>query len=314
MPRETPEKIDPEQVIQRDPGGKLDAQALEQLSDAERRIIIEKGTERPFSGKYWNHFAEGVYLCRRCGAQLYHSKSKFRSDCGWPSFDEEIPGAVRRQLDADGRRTEILCAACAGHLGHVFTGERSTPKNVRHCVNSASMVFRPDQKQSMTQRAIFAGGCFWGVEHYMQLIRGVLAARSGYAGGKVENPTYEQVCTGRTGHAEAVEVVFDPAKVSYEQLARRFFEIHDPTQVNRQGPDTGTQYRSVIFYLDEEQQKITENLISKLRANGYDVATEVTPASHFYPAEPYHQDYIRKHPNRYICHIPIQRFDVRASK
>jgi peptide methionine sulfoxide reductase msrA/msrB len=280
------------------------------LSDHEKHIILEKGTERPFSGKYWDHFEPGVYLCRQCGAVLYRSESKFRAHCGWPSFDDEVPGAVKRRPDADGVRTEITCAACGGHLGHVFTGEGLTDKDVRHCVNSASIVFRPAGKGA-TQEAIFAGGCFWGVEHHFQQADGVVSATSGYTGGRVADPTYEQVCTGRTGHAEAVRVVFDPNRVSYEQLARLFFEIHDPTQRNRQGPDVGTQYRSAVFCLDEQQKRTAEKLIAELRANGYDVVTQVLPASEFYAAEEYHQDYVAKHPQRKICHERVPRFEKR---
>ena len=278
------------------------------LTAEEQHVIIAQGTERPFTGKYWDHFESGTYVCRQCGAELYRSAGKFRSDCGWPSFDEELPGAVKRRRDADGSRTEILCSACDGHLGHVFEGERLTPKNVRHCVNSVSLVFRPET-QITTQAAIFAGGCFWGVEHHFNQAEGVLSATSGYTGGKVADPTYEQICTGRTGHAEAVRVVFDPERTSYEQLARVFFEIHDPTQLNRQGPDRGTQYRSAVFYRNEQQKQIAEKLITQLRDNGYNVVTQVMPTSEFYPAEAYHQDYLEQHPGRPTCHVRVPRFD-----
>ncbi len=280
------------------------------LTAEEQRIIIDKGTERPYTGRYWNHFALGLYHCRRCGSALYTSQSKFRSECGWPSFDEEIPGTVKRQRDADGERVEIICARCDGHLGHVFEGEGFTPKNTRHCVNSVSLVFRPLAVPA--QDAIFAGGCFWGVEHAFRQVPGVLSVVSGYTGGTVAKPTYEQVCTGRTGHAEAVRVLFDPQQVSYEQLARLFFEVHDPTQQDRQGPDLGSQYRSAVFCRDAAQKATIEQLIGQLRQQGYAVVTQVAPAGDFWAAEAYHQDYLNRHPGRPSCHVRVRRFERRA--
>jgi peptide methionine sulfoxide reductase msrA/msrB len=293
---------------QEEPNMPAKARNMPPLNDAERHVILEKGTERPFTGKYWNTTDPGMYVCRQCGAVLYLSDAKFASECGWPSFDDEVPGAVKRVPDADGRRTEITCAACGGHLGHVFLGEKFTPKDTRHCVNSVSLVFVPESEHPL-KRAVFAGGCFWGVEHYFREVPGVLSVKSGYTGGTVEKPTYEQVCTGKTGHAEAVEVVFDPARVSYEDLARLFFEIHNPAEVNRQGPDVGTQYRSAVFYLDDEQKRTVEKLIAILRSKGLSVATQVVPAAKFWPAEEYHQDYLRKHPDRQSCHVRVPRFE-----
>lgn len=275
---------------------------FKKLSAEEERVIVHKGTEMPFSGEYETHWEVGTYTCKRCGAELYRSEDKFDARCGWPSFDDEIPGAIKRETDADGRRTEILCANCDGHLGHVFLGEGFTPKNTRHCVNSISMEFKP-LDTAMTARAIFASGCFWGTEYHLQKVEGVIATTSGYIGGSVENPSYEDVCTGSTGHAEAVEVIYDPKAVDYETLARLFFETHDPTQVNRQGPDIGEQYRSEVFYLDEEQQKISEKLIGLLEKKGLNVATKVTEASTFYPAEEYHQDYYKRRAGTPYCHI-----------
>lgn len=279
-----------------------------QLTPEEQRVILHKGTERPFTGKYDKHFEEGTYTCKQCGAALYRSSDKFDSGCGWPSFDDEIEGAVRRLPDPDGRRTEIVCANCDGHLGHVFVGERFTAKNTRHCVNSISMVFVPVGQEVKTTRAIFASGCFWGVEYYFKKEPGVLKTVVGYTGGHVKNPTYEQVCTGRTGHAEAVEVIFDPAVTSYEKLARLFFETHDFTQVDGQGPDIGPQYRSVIFYLDDEQKATAEKLINILEGMGHDVATGVEKADVFYKAEDYHQDYYNKTGGNPYCHFKRKVF------
>jgi peptide methionine sulfoxide reductase msrA/msrB len=283
------------------------------LNAEEKRIIIDKGTERPFTGKYWNNTAKGVYLCRQCGSPLYLSESKFESHCGWPSFDDEIPDAVKRQKDTDRVRTEILCVRCGGHLGHVFEGEKFTEKNTRHCVNSASLTFVTEKNWPL-ERAIFAGGCFWGIEHYFRQTPGVLTVRPGYTGGKLPHPSYKQVCTGRTGHAEAVEILFDPGKVSYEELAKKFFELHDPTQKNRQGPDVGTQYRSAVFYTSEAQKKTVEKLITLLRERDYNVVTKVVQASTFWSAEEYHQDYLNKNPNRQNCHVRTKRFGSTEKK
>ena len=272
------------------------------LTPLEKRVILHKGTERPFSGKYDNHYEAGAYTCKQCGAKLFDSSSKFKSNCGWPSFDDQISGTVKLQPDADGMRTEILCAACGGHLGHVFVGEGYTPKNTRYCVNSISLDFDP-ASVARTETAIFASGCFWGTQYHMQRAAGVISTRVGYTGGHVDNPTYKQVCTDRTGHAEAVEVVYDSSKITYEQLVKLFFETHDFTQLNRQGPDVGTQYRSVVFYLDEKQKEIAAELIGVLRGKGHDVKTTIEPAKAFWPGEEYHQDYYEKTGKTPYCHI-----------
>jgi len=277
------------------------------LTKEEERVIIHKGTEKPFSGKYYNHKEKGTYKCKRCGSLLYRSEDKFDSGCGWPSFDDEISGAVRRQLDADGMREEIVCSNCGAHLGHVFLGEGFTEKNMRHCVNSISLQFVPDQKPQ-TQKAIFAGGCFWGVEYLFQKEKGVISTRVGYTGGDKDNPTYEDVCSGNTGHKEAVEVTFDPTKTTYEDLAKLFFEIHDPTQKSGQGPDIGEQYQSFIFYKNEEQKKTAQKLIDILTEKGYDIVTQLQKADTFWGAEGYHQDYYKKTGKTPYCHVRKQRF------
>jgi peptide methionine sulfoxide reductase msrA/msrB len=277
------------------------------LTPEEEQVIAGKGTERPFTGRFVAHKADGTYVCRRCSAPLYASGSKFESECGWPSFDEEIAGAVKRVPDADGRRTEIVCARCGGHLGHVFSGEGFTPKNTRHCVNSLSLDFAPAQPAGL-KRAVFASGCFWGTEYVFQRAAGVVSTTVGYTGGRTEKPTYKEVCSDRTGHAEAVEVVYDPGKTTYEALCRLFFETHDPTQVNRQGPDVGSQYRSVVFYADDEQKATAEKLIGSLRAKGLEVATALEPAGTFWRAEDYHQDYYSRTGKQPYCHSYTPRF------
>ncbi|QCC84819.1 bifunctional methionine sulfoxide reductase B/A protein [Desulfovibrio desulfuricans] len=322
------------------------------LSGPEADVLLRKATEPPYTGKYLDNHEAGTYICRQCGMPLYHSKDKFESGCGWPSFDTELPGAVRRVPDADGRRVEIVCANCGGHLGHVFEGEGFTDKNTRHCVNSLSMSFAPagsDAEKAALARfaaktgssaaaptatpaavkasespagqkaapggcsatAIMAGGCFWGVEDAFQKLPGVCEAVSGYTGGHTVNPSYEDVCRGDTGHAEAVLVRYDPARVTYEQILRRFFEIHDPTQLNRQGPDWGEQYRSAVFYENAAQRAVAEKLVARLRALGYDVVTQLAPAGPFYAAEAYHQDFASR-TGRGACHMSVARFTQRA--
>jgi peptide methionine sulfoxide reductase msrA/msrB len=233
---------------------------------------------------------------------LYRSEHKFHSHCGWPSFDDEITGTVKRLPDADGRRTEILCKACDAHLGHVFEGEHLTAKNLRHCVNSVSLDFKLSATVQM-ERAVLASGCFWGTEHFLARLPGVLSTTVGYIGGHVENPTYEQVCGKKTGHYEAVEVAYDPSKVSYETLLKLYFETHNFSQQDGQGPDIGPQYLSAIFALDDAQRRVAEALILELKVKHYEVATKIMPAARFWPAEEYHHKYYERHGSAPYCHV-----------
>jgi len=278
------------------------AMKYNELTPEEENVILYKATERPFTGKYLNNKEKGIYTCKRCDAELYRSSDKFESDCGWPSFDDEIDGAVRQIPDADGRRVEIVCAACGAHLGHVFKGEGFTAKNTRHCVNSISMNFVPE-KTKTTEVAYFASGCFWGTEYHFMKAPGVSATTVGYMGGHTTNPTYKEVCTGTTGHAETTEVIFDSNKTSYENLVKLFFETHDFTQVGGQGPDIGDQYRSVIFYTSPEQKAVAEKYFKILTKKGYKVATKLQPADEFWKAEDYHQEYYDKKNGTPYCHI-----------
>ena len=278
------------------------------LTEEEERVIIHKGTEAPFSGAYNNFSRSGSYHCKQCNALLYRSEDKFTSACGWPSFDDEVAGAIRRQTDADGRRTEILCENCGAHLGHVFEGERITVKNTRHCVNSISLVFVPDDDAPQVSKAYFAGGCFWGVEYYFEHREGVISAVSGYMGGTLKNPSYRDVCYGDTGHYEVVQVTYDACRVSYESLAKLFFEVHDPTQTDGQGPDIGAQYLSAVFYNDENERRTIQQLIDILKSKGHDVRTELIPASTFWEAEEYHQDYYERNGKRPYCHAYERKF------
>lgn len=281
---------------------------LNPLTPAEEEVIIHKGTEPPYSGIYEKFNGSGIYLCKRCNAPLFRSQDKFDANCGWPSFDDEIPGAIKKVPDADGIRTEIECARCGAHLGHVFKDEGFTSKNMRFCVNSISLDFITDEKIQKTDTAIFAGGCFWGVEYYMKKMKGVLSAEVGYTGGTKDNPTYEEVCSGTTGHYEATRIIFDPAQTNFEAVAKLFFEIHDPTQWNHQGPDFGEQYRSAVFYRNEEQKSISEKLILTLKTKGFNVVTELKPAKIFWVAEKYHQEYYEHKGSTPYCHGYVKRF------
>jgi peptide methionine sulfoxide reductase msrA/msrB len=263
-------------------------------------------------GIYTDNHEDGRYLCKRCNAPLFNSSAKFDSGSGWPAFDDAIPGAVEERKEADGR-TEIVCANCKGHLGHVFKGEGFTRKQTRHCVNSISLNFIPedelkDMEKEKTDTAIFASGCFWGTEYFFEKAEGVISTQVGYIGGHKSNPTYKEVCAHTTGHAEAVMVVFDPSKTDYETLCKLFFETHDPTQVNRQGPDIGDQYRTEIFYLNDEQKQIAEKLIGILEADGLKVATKVTKATKFWDAEDYHEHYYSGNGGTPYCHGYTKRF------
>jgi len=274
------------------------------LSTDEKRVICHKETEEPGTGTYCDTFLQGVYLCRQCDAPLFLSSDKFPSSCGWPAFDDKIQGAIASQ--PDGERTEVLCQRCSAHLGHLFRGERLTPKDIRFCVNSCSLTFVPAKTEEGYERIYLAGGCFWGVEHFMQECEGVVRTRVGYIGGRSVNPSYEEVCSGTTNHAEGVEVIFDPDAL--ESVLKYFFEIHDPFQYMQQGVDKGSQYRSAIFYLTFEQRSVAHSLTAFLERKGEKVATEIVPASLFYPAEERHQHYHDKMGGASSCHMRKSRF------
>ena len=280
---------------------------MKELSPFETFVIENKGTEPPFTGEYTDHSEKGLYLCKKCETPLYTSDSKFPSHCGWPSFDQEIPNAIKHIPDRDGQRIEIICANCNAHLGHVFKGERYTPLNTRHCVNSISLIFKPDQI-SPQKRAVFASGCFWGTQYHFAKAKGVIESYAGYIGGSIPNPTYQQVCTGKTGHLEAVEVLYNPLHTDYESLTKLFFETHNFSQENGQGPDIGPQYLSAIFIDSEEQRNIALKLIEELKTKGHSVATTVREMSPFYRAEEYHQKYDFKNAQIPYCHIYRQIF------
>ena len=264
------------------------------LTPEEKHIIKNKGTEAPFTGEYNEHFEAGIFICRACENPLYESNTKFNSGCGWPSFDDEIEGAITRYEDLSGGRirTEICCAKCDGHLGHVFEGEQISVKDSRHCVNSLSIRFKP---YAQLQKATFGAGCFWSVEKLFKEIKGVYLASVGYMGGDTDKPTYKEVCSGTSNHAEVVDIYFNAEEVSYNTLLDLFWRNHNPTTLNRQGPDNGTQYRSVIFYHNEQQKMETEQSKKQQQQHfNNKIVTQIVPASTFYRAEEYHQNYLNK--------------------
>lgn len=287
---------------------KSDEEWEKSLTPEQYRVMIQCGTERPFSGKYNNFWQKGTYFCAACGTPLFSSETKYEHGTGWPSFMTPIKEAnleYRDDYSLMMKRTEVRCATCGAHLGHVFDdGPAPTHKHYR--INSAALDFQPAGEEksaakAKSETATFAAGCFWGIEYKFGRVKGVLGTVVGYSGGVTKNPSYEDVCTDETGHAESVQVTFDPSQTSYEELVRKFFSFHDPTQLNRQGPDVGTQYRSVIFYRDEEQKKTAEKVKAELEKSGAlkkKIVTEIILASDFYKAEQYHQKYYEKNKNK----------------
>jgi peptide methionine sulfoxide reductase msrA/msrB len=309
------------------------AELKKKLTPEQYRCTQEAGTEKPFQNPYWNNKADGIYVDVVSGEALFSSLNKYDSGTGWPSFDRPIEEKVvktRPDQELGITRTEVRSERAGSHLGHVFDdGPATTGK--RFCINSAALRFVPVDKMKAEgygrylfafaekkgwEVATLAGGCFWGVEDLIQKLPGVIETQVGYTGGKSDQPTYDIVKKSTSGHAESVQVLFDPKKTSYEKILLEFFRLHDPTTANRQGNDIGTQYRSAIFFANEQQHKIAEKVKERVAKSGKwkkPIVTEIVPAGKFWRAEEEHQKYLGKNPGGYTCHY-VRDFDFNSEK
>ncbi len=282
-----------------------------QLTSKQYYILRKQGTERPFTSEYYDNHAHGIYICAACKNPLFSSETKFESGTGWPSYympysQKSINKSSDNSLGMS--RDEISCQRCDGHLGHVFD-DGPKPTGLRYCIDGDALLF---VKQEQLKKLVVAQGCFWCVEEIFEAIKGVKEVVSGYAGGPEDKPTYKQVGSGMTGHAESVEITYDSLQISYDDLLKVYFNAGDITQVNGQGNDIGRQYRSVIFYNNDVEKQKANAYIEKLSSSGKysnKIAVEVKPYINFFEAEKYHQDYITHNPNDgYVRGVSIPRF------
>lgn len=313
------------------------ANVIKNLTKEQYQVTQLCATENPFNNAYWNNHDAGIYVDVVDGKPLFSSKDKFDSGTGWPSFSRPIDEKMVKVEEDKSHgmiRTEVKSSVAGSHLGHVFD-DGPAPTRKRYCINSASLRFvsvlnlekegygkfkdlftadviqaekkKRDERMNKHeyQTAVLAGGCFWGVQDLLRKIPGVMDTEVGYAGGITENPVYDEVKKGKTGHAESVKITYDPKVISYDKILDFFFTLHNPTTPNQQGNDVGSQYRSVIFYADDAQKEAATKKIKEWEASGKwkkPIVTEVVKATPFYSAESYHQDYLVKNPNGYTCH------------
>ena len=290
---------------------KTDAEWKKILTSEQYYIAREQGTERPFTSEFYNLHDEGTFICVACNNPLFASKTKFNSGTGWPSYYAPF---AKKSVSVSGdnslgmSRDEVSCQRCDAHLGHVFN-DGPKPTGLRYCIDGIGLKFVPKTAPEAT--ATFAGGCFWCEEAVFEAIKGVREVVSGYSGGKEKNPTYEGVGGGETGHAEAFQVHYDPAKISFADLVRVFYASIDATQVDGQGPDRGKQYRSIAFYSNDIEKKIItdyQDVLSKSGQLSKPIAVQIVAFEKFWDAEGYHQNYVKNHPeNPYVQHESLPR-------
>jgi peptide methionine sulfoxide reductase msrA/msrB len=295
--------LEPDRTVE-----KSDEEWKAQLTDEQYYVTRQHGTERPHSSEMCTLFDPGRYACICCDTPLFDSGEKFDSGTGWPSFTLPLKeNAISYHQDSSlaSSRIEVRCNTCDAHLGHVFP-DGPEPSGLRYCINAAAM-HKLESADDTEGVATFGGGCFWCTEAVFQGLKGVISVESGYSGGETDDPTYREICSGETGHAEVIQISYDPEIISYEDLVRVHLGTHDPTTLNAQGADVGTQYRSVIFYQSDEERRIAEEVIEEAgNLVDDDIVTEVARLTNYFPAESDHQNYYANNPEKGFCQAVIK--------
>lgn len=293
------------------------------LTELQYKVTQEDATEPPFENEYWDNKKAGIYVDIVSGEALFSSLDQYDAGCGWPSFTKPLTKeslTTHQDHKLLMTRTEVRSQQADSHLGHVFEDGPKDKGGLRYCINSAALRFIPVEdlekegyadylplfNDKEKADAYFAGGCFWGMEHYFKQLKGVIGTEVGYIGDSEQKAHYEIISTGSTNHAEAVRVSYNSKDLSYRDLVKYFFRLHDPTTLNRQKNDIGPQYRSTIFTTNQDEIEIVKDVISKLEeAHVFSekIVTTIEKTTEFYKAEDYHQNYLDKNPGGYNCHV-----------